>query len=44
VQDVLEIWKGVVQISHVNKGSDTSFQNILTLMQELKQEIQELKK
>jgi hypothetical protein len=29
VQDVLEIWKGVVQISHVNKGSDTSFQNIL---------------
>lgn len=42
-QDILEIWKGVAHISHVNKGTDNSFQNILTLMQELKQEIRELK-
>ncbi len=43
-QDILEIWKGVAHISHVNKGTDLSYQNILTLMQELKLEIQELKK
>jgi transcriptional regulator with XRE-family HTH domain len=43
-QDILEIWKGVAHISHVNKGTDLSYQNILTLMQELKYEIQELKK
>lgn len=41
--DVLEIWKGVAHISHVNKGTDSSFQDILSLMQELKQEIKELK-
>lgn len=43
-QDIIEIWKGVAHISHVNKGTDLSYQNILTLMQELKLEIQELKK
>src|SRR5690606_11354077 len=30
-QDILEIWKGVAHISHVNKGTDTSYQNILSL-------------
>jgi transcriptional regulator with XRE-family HTH domain len=42
-QEILEIWKGVAHISHVNKGSDISYQNILSLMQELKQEIKDLK-
>ena len=41
--DILEIWKGVAHISHVNKGTDVSYQNILSLMQELKQDIQGLK-
>jgi hypothetical protein len=40
---VLEIWKAVLNISHLNKGSDLSYQNILHMMQELKQEVQVLK-
>ena len=43
VDEVVEIWKAVLNISHLNKGSDLSFQNILHLMQELKQEVQGLK-
>lgn len=41
--EVLEVWKAVLHISYVNKGSDLSFQNILHLMQELKQDVDTLK-
>ena len=43
VDEVLEIWKAVLNISYLNKGSDLSFQNILQLMQELKKEVEDLK-
>lgn len=44
IDEVLEIWKGVLNISHLNKTGDLSFQNILQIMQELKREVAELKK
>ena len=43
IDEVLEIWKAVLNISYLNKGSDLSFQNILQLMQELKKEVDDLK-
>jgi transcriptional regulator with XRE-family HTH domain len=43
IDEVLEIWKAVLNISHLNKGSDLSFQNILHMMQELKKDVQDLK-
>jgi len=43
VDEVLEIWKAVLNISYLNKGSDLSFQNILSMMQELKTEVDNLK-
>jgi transcriptional regulator with XRE-family HTH domain len=43
VDEVLEIWKAVLHIGHLNKGNDMSFQNILHLMQELKKDVDELK-
>jgi transcriptional regulator with XRE-family HTH domain len=43
VDEVLEIWKAVLNISYMNKGSDLSFQNILQLMQELKKDVEDLK-
>lgn len=43
VDEVLEIWKAVVNISHLNKGNDISYQNILHIMQELKKDVDELK-
>lgn len=41
--EVLEVWKAVLNISHLNKGSDLSFQNIIHLMQELKKDVEGLK-
>ncbi len=43
VDEVLEIWKAVLHISHLNKGNDLSFQNILTMMQDLKKEVDGMK-
>jgi transcriptional regulator with XRE-family HTH domain len=43
VDEVLEIWKAVINISYLNKGSDLSFQNILHMMQELKNDVAGLK-
>jgi len=43
IDEVLEIWKAVLNISHLNRGSDLSFQNIVQLMQELKQDVDNLK-
>ncbi len=43
VDEVLEIWKAVLNISYLNKGSDLSFQNILHMMQELKNDVEGLK-
>ncbi|MFN8310555.1 MAG: helix-turn-helix domain-containing protein [Chitinophagales bacterium] len=43
INEVLEVWKAVLHMSYVNKGSDISFQNILHLMQELKQDVETLK-
>ena len=43
VDEVLEVWKAVLNISHMNKGSDMSFQNIMQLMQELKKDVDDLK-
>ncbi|MEI6310724.1 MAG: LexA family transcriptional regulator [Bacteroidota bacterium] len=42
--EVLEIWKAVVHLSYANKGSESSFQNIVSLMQDMKEEIESLKK
>lgn len=42
-EEVLEVWKAVLHISHVNKGNDLSFQNILHMMQALKKDVDELK-
>lgn len=42
--EVLEVWKAVLHISYLNKGTDTSFQNIIQLMQEIKQDVEDLKK
>lgn len=43
IDEVLEVWKAVLNISYLNKGSDISFQNIMQLMQELKKDVDELK-
>lgn len=43
-EEVLEIWKAVLHLSYANKGAESSFQNIVTLMQDMKEEIQSLKK
>jgi len=43
VDEVLEVWRAVINISHLNKGSDLSYQNILQLMQELKKDVADLK-
>ena len=43
VDEVLEIWKAVLNISHLNKGNDLSYQNILHIMQELKKDVEQLK-
>jgi transcriptional regulator with XRE-family HTH domain len=43
VEEVLEIWKAVLHIGHLNKGNDISFQNILHMMQEIKKDVAELK-
>jgi transcriptional regulator with XRE-family HTH domain len=43
VEEVLEIWKAVLHIGHLNKGNDLSFQNILHMMQALKKDVEELK-
>lgn len=43
IEEVLEIWKAVLNISHLNKGNDISYQNILHIMQELKKDVEELK-
>ena len=43
VEEVLEIWKAVLHIGHLNKGNDLSFQNILHMMQEIKKDVAELK-
>jgi hypothetical protein len=41
---VLEIWKAVLHLSYANKGTEGSFNDIVTLMQDMKQEIESLKK
>lgn len=43
IEEVIEVWKAVLNISHLNKGSDLSYQNILNLMQELKKDVEVLK-
>jgi transcriptional regulator with XRE-family HTH domain len=43
VEEVLEIWKAVLHIGHLNKGNDLSFQNILHMMQTLQKDVNELK-
>lgn len=43
IDEVLEVWKAVLNISHMNKGNDMSYQNILQLMQELKKDVENLK-
>ncbi len=43
IDEVLEVWKAVLNISHMNKGNDMSYQNILQLMQELKKDVDSLK-
>ena len=43
VQEVLEVWKAVLHISYINKENDLSFQNILSMMQELKNEVAAMK-
>ena len=43
IDEVLEVWKAVLNISHMNKGNDLSYQNILHLMQEIKKDVDELK-
>ena len=42
IDEVLEVWKAVLNISYMNKG-DLSYQNILQLMQELKKDVDDLK-
>lgn len=44
IDDVREIWKAVLHISYANKGSETSFQDIVSLMQGLQRDIESLKK
>jgi transcriptional regulator with XRE-family HTH domain len=43
VDEVLEVWKAVLNISYLNKGGEMSYQNILQLMQELKKDVEDLK-
>ena len=43
IEEVIEVWKAVLNISHINKGNDLSYQNILNLMQELKKDVEVLK-
>lgn len=43
IREVLEVWKAVLHISYVNKGNDISFQHILSMMQELKNEVSSIK-
>lgn len=43
MDEVLEVWRAVLNISYLNKGSDLSYQNILQLMQELKKDVEGLK-
>ncbi len=42
-EEVLEVWRAVLNISYMNKGADMSYQNILQLMQELKKDVADLK-
>jgi len=42
-EEVLEVWKAVLHIGHLNKGNDLSFQNILHMMQTLQKDVEELK-
>jgi transcriptional regulator with XRE-family HTH domain len=43
MDEVLEVWKAVLNISYLNKGGEISYQNILQLMQELKKDVADLK-
>jgi transcriptional regulator with XRE-family HTH domain len=43
VEEILEVWKAVLHIGHLNKGNDLSFQNILHMMQTLQKDVEELK-
>lgn len=43
IDEVLEVWRAVLHISHLNKGTDVSFQNILQMMQDLKEDVERLK-
>ena len=43
MEEVLEVWKAVLHIGHLNKGNDLSYQNILHMMQALKKDVDELK-
>lgn len=43
ISEVLEVWKAVLNISYLNKGNEMSYQNILQLMQQLKQDVEDLK-
>ena len=43
IEEVLEVWKAVLHIGHLNKGNDLSYQNILQMMQALKKDVDELK-
>ncbi len=41
--EILEVWRAVVNISYLNKGTDISFQNIVQMMQSLKKDVDDLK-
>lgn len=41
--EILEIWKAVLHLSYANKGTEGSFNDIVQLMQDMKQEIESLK-
>ena len=43
MEEILEVWKAVLHIGHLNKGNDLSFQNILHMMQTLQKDVEELK-
>lgn len=41
--EILEVWRAVLHIGYLNKGTDLSFQQILHLMQEIRKDVEELK-
>jgi transcriptional regulator with XRE-family HTH domain len=44
IDEVHEVWRAVLHISYANKGSESSFHNIVQLMQEMQKDIKSLKR